>query len=214
MRRRRSSAPRWIEPARYGGRCLKGGEEVKAGERILYFPDRGLMCEKCGEEFKRDEADERRLARAKAVEAGLSARHVYEGSDGALTRRFLSELLKRGPAGLVAALLFRAQKSSRRAKCYGRTSYRSLAYDRKGESLKELTAALAEHGASLGIRFGWGRDEGSFNPWVLYVELPGIGQVSFHSPDRFDGPDYPVEWDGARASEERIIIFCQKVFGQ
>jgi hypothetical protein len=90
------------------------------------------------------------------------------------------------------------------------TSYRGLAYDRKGESLKELASVLVEHGMQIGITFGWGRDEGSFNPWVLYVELPN-GQCSFHSPERYDGPDYLGEWDGVRASEERIINFCQVV---
>jgi hypothetical protein len=86
-----------------------------------------------------------------------------------------------------------------------------MAYERKAYSLKELIAALADHGAALGITFGWGRDESQhYNKWVLYVDLPN-GQVSFHSPERYDGPDYPGEWDGRRASEERIISFCQQV---
>ncbi len=43
------------------------------------------------------------------------------------------------------------------------------------------------------------------------VDLPELGQCSFHSPERYAGPDYPGEWDGRRASEERILAFCQKV---
>ena len=211
-RRRSIGRPRWIESARYAGRCKECRTETAAGVKILYFPGGTINCEPCGTKFKRAEAEARRRARTAAADA-WDARQVYEGSDGALTRRFLLDLEKRGPAGCVAALLFRAQKSSRRAKMYGMTSYRGLAYDRKGESLKELTAALAEHGAALGITFGWGRDERSFNPWVLYVELSELGQVSFHSPERYDGPDYPGEWDGRRASEERIINFCQEVLG-
>jgi hypothetical protein len=120
--------------------------------------------------------------------------------------------MKRGPAGRVAVLLFRAQKSSRRAKMYGGHSrHGERAYGRKGESLRELSAALGESAIALGITYGWGRDEGCENSCVFYVELPGFGQVSFHSPDRYDGPDYPGEWDGRRASEERIINFCQQV---
>ena len=62
------------------------------------------------------------------------------------------------------------------------------------------------------IEAGWGRDEAqTFNKWVLYVDLPE-GQVSFHSPERYEGPDYPGQWDGRRLSEERIISFCQRVF--
>lgn len=168
------------------------------------------MCAGCGERRKREEAESRRLTLAAVVRGGVSAAEVYEGSDGALTRAFAAELERRGPRGRVAALLFRAQKSSRRAKKYGPTAYRGLAYGRKGEALRELAAALAEHGAALGISFGWGRDEGGRNPWVLYVDLP-LGQVSFHSPERYDGPDYAGGWDGLRASEGRIIRFCDSV---
>ena len=53
---------------------------------------------------------------------------------------------------------------------------------------------------------------GTFNKWVLYVDLPNIGQVSFHSPERLAGPDYDGEWDGARLSAERIIRFSQMVY--
>ena len=149
----------------------------------------------------------------------MNADHIYRGSDGALTRRFYAALERRGPVGFVAMNLFRAQKCSARAKKYGPyagragQSFRDMAYERKGWSLKQLSAALQEHGESLGIVFGWGRDDGqSYNKWVFYVELPALGQVSFHSPERYDGPDYPGEWDGRRASEERIIAFCQRVF--
>lgn len=65
-----------------------------------------------------------------------------------------------------------------------------MAYDRKQWSLRNLCDALLTHGATLGITWGWRRDPAvTFNPWVLYVELP-TGQVSFHSPTRGDGPDY------------------------
>lgn len=117
--------------------------------------------------------------------------------------------------------LFRAQKCSRRAKKYGPysgigdKSYRQMAYDRKAFSLKELTEALEAHGTHLGITYGWGRDEGqTYNKWVLYVDLPDSGQCSFHSPERYKGPDYPGKWDGLRMSEERILRFCQEVYGE
>lgn len=214
--KRRRRAERWIEHALYDSRCLECEGEVKAGQPILYFAGEGVMCEGCGEGFKKRQAEAKRRHRASVTAGGVSARVVYDGSDAALTRAFVSDLKKRGPAGLIAALLFKCQKSSRRAKMYGHTSYRGLAYGRKGESLKELCGALAEHGAALGISFGWGRDESSYNSHVLYIELPNDGggealQVSFHSPERFSGPDYEGEWDGKRLSEERIINFCQGV---
>ncbi|OGF05223.1 MAG: hypothetical protein A2W00_04560 [Candidatus Eisenbacteria bacterium RBG_16_71_46] len=145
-----------------------------------------------------------------------SAQEVYDGSDGDLTLRFYAELTQHGLLGKIAVCLFRAQKCSARAKVYrggirGKGSYRSMAYDRKGWSLSILCLFLCEHGAELGIRFGWGRDDSQpLNSWVLYVDLPQ-GQVSFHSPTRMQGPDYPGVWDGQQASEERIIAFAQTV---
>ena len=148
----------------------------------------------------------------------MDAYSVYRGSDGALTRRFYSELKKRGQIGLIAMNLFRAQKCSRRAKKYGPyagvggSSFRDLAYERKGYSLKQLSDALEIAGGDLGITWGWGRDERQpYNKWVLYIDLPDLGQCSFHSRERYSGPDYPGEWDGKRMSEERVLIFCNQV---
>jgi len=120
-------------------------------------------------------------------------------------------LARKGPVGRLALYLFRAQKTSRRAKKYGPTSYRELSYEQKGYSLKRLCEILGE--ASLGFCWGWKRDggpRGSANPWVLYVDLPN-GQVSFHSALRYAGPDYEGDWDGLRASEGRILAFTDAV---
>lgn len=146
----------------------------------------------------------------------MNAAEVYAGSDGELTKQFYIELQRRGPIGAIAVNLFRAQKCSSRAKVYrggtGGRRYKDMAYERKQWSLGELVKALQKHGAELGFVYGWGRDsKQTFNPWVLYVELPEFGQVGFHSPERGVGPDYGSEWDGQRLSEERIIRFCQCV---
>ncbi len=146
----------------------------------------------------------------------MTALEVFRTSDGQVTRSFYAVLEQRGPLGLVALNLFRAQKCSARAKVYrggirGKGSYKSMAYDRKGWSIEQLSKILAEHGAALGITFGWGMDASqTWNPHVLYVDLPQ-GQVSFHSPVRYVGPDYPGDWDGKHASAERIIAFAQGV---
>lgn len=61
------------------------------------------------------------------------------------------------------------------------------------------------------MNWGWGRDPAQpFAKHVLYVDLP-LGQVSFHSESRYVGPDYGGEWDGDRASEGRVVQFCDVV---
>jgi hypothetical protein len=75
----------------------------------------------------------------------------------------------------------------------------------------ELCRLLKEHAAQLGMLWGWKEDPRTPGfEWVLYVELPQ-GQVSFHAPDRGPGPDFKGEWDGLRASQDRIIGFCDMV---
>jgi hypothetical protein len=153
----------------------------------------------------------------------MKAIEVYAGSDGALTRSYYAELEKHGPAGIIAMNLFRAQKCSARAKVYrggirGQGSYKRMAYERKSWSMQNLARILAEQAGSFNIIYGWKQDHstvfGQDTSWVLYVDLPGYGQVSFHSPVRGEGPDYAGDFDGAKKSEERILAFCDSVFFQ
>lgn len=146
----------------------------------------------------------------------MKALEVYVGSDGAATKAMYVEMEQRGPIGLVAMNLFRAQKCSERAKKYrggipGKGSYRGMAYERKGWSMQQLCEVLVAHAEDLRMRWGWGEDRGSFVSWVLYLDLPQ-GQVSFHSNVRYAGPDYEGQWDGATgASPARIVQFCDCV---
>jgi hypothetical protein len=138
---------------------------------------------------------------------------AYHGSDGAATRRTLRALEARGQPGRIAAALFRAQKTSARAKRYrggpegGAATYTELAYRNKGAALEALCRLLAADPA--GLTWGWGIDGATdFAPHVLYLDLPD-GQVSFHSTDRFTGPAYVGAWDGVRdASAPRILAWC------
>lgn len=125
---------------------------------------------------------------------------VFDGSDGEATRRLYIDLEMQGPVGVVAVNLFRASKSSVRAKVYRGRGYRGMAYDRKNWSIKNLSKVLITHAGPLGIKWGWGVDQeaiakGSPHCNVLYVETPA-GQVSFHSRDRGVGPYYAGKWNG------------------
>jgi hypothetical protein len=147
----------------------------------------------------------------------MKARNIYEGSDGAATKLYYADLETRGPVGLIAVNLLRAQKASARAKLYrggirGQGSFKRMAYERKAWSLANLCTVLSEYRSDPKIRFGWKQDPlAEFSVrWVLYVDLPN-GQVSFHSVDRYAGPDYPDDWDGLRLSCDRILAFCDAV---
>jgi hypothetical protein len=147
----------------------------------------------------------------------LSPYQVYCGSDGAATRKLYKELESCGAIGIIAMNLFRAQKCSTRAKAYrggisGLGSYRDLAYERKQYSMDQLCDALMENAEKLGIKWGWKIDPAQeYHKWVLYCELPGQGQVSFHTDRKGKGPDFDGDWDRVHASEIRIIRFADFV---
>lgn len=136
---------------------------------------------------------------------------VYLDSNAKSSRALYRQLQKLGHQGTLAANLLRLQKSSDRAKSYGnckRGRFRGYAYDRKGTLLSQLCEQLAE----LDFCWGWAIDE-SANRFsnVLYLDLP-TGQVSWHSELRFNGPDYPGEWDGmVGMSPSRTIEFSQSL---
>jgi hypothetical protein len=141
----------------------------------------------------------------------------YNGSDADATRALYGDLEQRGHPGRIAMNLMRAMKNSARAKLYrggdSKGSYRASAYSTKNWSIAQLCKVLAYSADDLGIVWGWQADpEQEYHSMVLYVEIPGFGQASFHTKDRGEGPDYPNRWDGVRGqTAERILRFAAAV---
>ena len=145
---------------------------------------------------------------------------AYQGSDGTLTRRVTQALRGQGPSGELASWLFTAQKASERAKLYGGTKWRGVAYKRKAWALSKLCTFLQEHpdlavDGEVPLVWGWGRDALNRRvPFVLYLDLP-TGQVSFHSTARYSGPDYDGQWDRVpQASPGRVVSFAASLLRQ
>jgi hypothetical protein len=140
----------------------------------------------------------------------MTALEVFKQNDGDVTKAYYADMNSRGPAGQLAVALFRAQKRSTAAKKYRGGKYRRAAYEVKNYSLSEVCRILTAY-PDLGLRWGWKDDPKTPGfTQVLYVNLPQ-GQCSFHSSDRLNGPEYPDDWDGAHASTERILAYCDAV---
>jgi hypothetical protein len=141
----------------------------------------------------------------------MKAAEVFRQNNADVTKAYYAKLAAKGFYGELAVALFRAQKRSTAAKRYRGSRYRNAAYEAKNWSLIETCRILLSD--SHRVTWGWGRDPKTPGfEWVLYVDLPGGFQVSFHSAVRLSGPEYPGEWDGQpEMSEPRILAFCDAV---
>lgn len=152
---------------------------------------------------KAPEPDAQDIMRA----AEATAKEVFDGSDGRLTVAYYRRLTALGKTGIIAMNLFRASKTSARAKVYRGGRFRGASYDVKNYSIDQLCDALE----GSGFRWGWKRDENTPGyEWVLYVDIPS-GQVSYHSRSRGKGPDYPSDWDKTHESTDRVLTFCDSI---
>lgn len=143
---------------------------------------------------------------------------VYRGSDGQATQTMYGRIaLRCGDRGQVAINLFRACKTSERAKRYRGRRYKDASYNTKNWAIANLCTHLARHGQALGIGWGWAIDVAAVkrdDPFqhVLYVDIP-TGQVSFHGRERGAGPDYLRDWDGKNGvAADRICRWVAKLF--
>jgi hypothetical protein len=143
---------------------------------------------------------------------------VYAGSDAEATKALYARLLTFAPRGVVAVNLLRTCKASERAKKYrgkpgrGQPTYRQMAYDKKDWSIGELCRALRD-APDVVPSWGWGRDPKAIGfENVLYVDIPGAGQVSFHTEHRRDGADYGGVWNGVRLqAPNRICKWAEAI---
>ena len=125
---------------------------------------------------------------------------VYHGRDADRTKALYARLQMFAPRGLVAVELLRVARNSEMAKGYKTRAGRAAAYDTKDWSIGELCRALRDNPDVI-ASWGWARDDRTTNfENVIYVDIPGAGQVSFHTSYRRDGPDYSGTWDGARGT--------------
>src|ERR1700732_3471303 len=143
---------------------------------------------------------------------------AFEGfnqNDGDVKKAYYASMNAKSIECQLGVALFRAQKRSTAAKRYRGRKYTRAAYDVKNWSLSEVCRILDAMAAfEMAPRWGWKRDPNTpAFEWVLYVDFPAV-QVSFHSPTRLNGPDYPGEWEGIRGvSVERILAFCDSAAG-
>jgi len=150
---------------------------------------------------------------------------VYRGSSGDATKAMYAKMEAFGPhgsfdwqIGSIAVNLFRACKTSERAKKYRKgPGHISASYERKDWSVGNAATILTTMEPEPPFPWGWGIDEemrkkGDPHHHIVYFDLP-TGQISFHVGARGPGPAYPGQWDRAvGTAPDRICQWCADLF--
>ena len=140
----------------------------------------------------------------------MKAQEAFDSRVASVTLGYQNELIMRGEPGQLAFGLFRAQKRSTRAKQY-RRRWKSQTYQGKSDALRFVDAALTAWAELLQVQWGWATDPGQqVHNQILYVEIPNVGQCSYHSERRFSAKEFPGQWDRG-CSRETVLRYCDMV---
>jgi hypothetical protein len=124
----------------------------------------------------------RRLTRAREQFCGLGTRKAKLQ----LNRRALT-----CPVARALRLALEIEDASSLGKKYG-GEWSYAYYEKKNDLIHQLIT----HFQAQGWIFGKHKSDGAGPKWIVYFEIPGCEQLSFHADLDVDIPDYPREWDG------------------
>ena len=115
----------------------------------------------------------------------------------------LGKLAKTDPLARAYYDAFEAEEASILAKKYSfqrSQDYTDKYYDQKSDLIWRLVAICKEHNYKFGIKYSPEFEE-SYIRYIIYFDLPGCAQISWHTPDVPDGcPVYDGEWDEAEVT--------------
>lgn len=137
------------------------------------------------------------MSRRLLVEILEEARILFAGVGTNAAKRRLRKLSASSPLAGAALLALLAEDYSTQGKKYaGKWSRRC--YERKHAILMDLAALCWQHAWPFGVH----ADPGGGTTHVIYFDLPGCDQISFHVTLSADHglPAYAGQWDGRRAS--------------
>lgn len=119
-------------------------------------------------------------------------------------KRFLNKKIKEGDkVAEIFSTALNLEDANIRAKKYSGSTYSDHYYDEKEKLLKELIGLCCEKGNIL-FGYQYTDDDFAYINAVMYFNLPGCEQVSFHchleTADANTLPKFPNEWDGQKNS--------------
>lgn len=135
------------------------------------------------------------MARSELVRQLRTAREVFCGVG---TKQIKLQLNRLGRANLLAhafRIALEIEDCSVLGKKY-RGEWSTTYYAKKTALIHELIEICKEAGWTHGAH----KSDVSYPTHIVYFELPGCEQISFHTNLRTEIPTYEKEWDGKRES--------------
>jgi hypothetical protein len=209
----RNSARIAARPDAYTSGQIAGGDWQRSDAGIpLYLPRRqDILAELHPVAAKvkraRQEADRgcesRHSTRKQRVRSLVSARDHYCGIGTRRTKLALNKLAKTSIYAKALRLAVEIEDKNLTAKKYfggniDGYSYSQIAYFAKHDGIMQLVQISKSEGWTFGIQ----KSEVVGATHVIYFDLPGVEQISWHftPPPKHELPAYPGQWDGKENS--------------
>lgn len=135
------------------------------------------------------------MGRAEAVRQLTNARKQFCGLGTRKVKLLLNVRVRRCPLARALRLALEIEDASSVAKKYG-GQWRYTYYEKKQHLIYELIGIFKEQGWMYGKQ----RSDGGYPRFIVYFELPGCEQISFHTDLDAEVQDYPHQWDGKQHS--------------
>jgi hypothetical protein len=141
------------------------------------------------------------------------ARSQACGTGTRLVKLRLNKLAQQDPLALAVRIALEIEDANTQAKKYG-GKWRDRNYEKKGELIRDLITVFQHNEWTYGIHRSEFRHQRGFERGVVYFEIPGCEQISFHYDH--DGPELPVyekPWGGQQNSTLRkLFAFVEREF--
>ena len=133
---------------------------------------------------------------------GVLVRQLESARDnfcGLGTRKVKFHLNRQGekhPIARAFRLALEIEDCSTQAKKYRLSEWTTKKYKEKSELIEKLIRLCEIEG----WRYGKHNSDNFQTKHIVYFELPGCEQISFHTNLRFEISEYPNQWDGKKQS--------------
>jgi len=144
----------------------------------------------------------------------VQARKQFAGVGTRNTKLALNKLAKTDSHAKALRIALEIEDANLTAKRYfggdcGGYTYAEINYMKKAEGIEELIEVARTEGWVFGLQ-----PSEQYTTHIIYFEIPGVGQVSWHYSPQEPLPVYAGQWDGKKGSTlPKLEIAIASVLG-